>query len=83
MNPTTSGIYLHNKLYAICYAGKRRCVWCEVGNEVLCVRYIEVRQQISNPLTPELNPSTQRCLTRFLLGILLLELCVSLIYKYA
>jgi hypothetical protein len=25
-----------------------------------------------NPLTPELNPSTQRCLTRFLLGILLL-----------
>jgi hypothetical protein len=26
-----------------------------------------------NPLTPELNPSSQRCLTRFLLGILLLE----------
>jgi hypothetical protein len=27
-----------------------------------------------NPLTPELNPSAQRCLTRmFLLGILLLE----------
>jgi hypothetical protein len=26
-----------------------------------------------NPLTPDLNPSAQRCLTRFLLGILLLE----------
>jgi hypothetical protein len=33
-----------------------------------------------NPLTPELNPSAQRCLTRFLLGILLLELCISLTY---
>jgi hypothetical protein len=32
-----------------------------------------------NHLTPELNPSTQRCLTRFLLGILLLEPCISLI----
>jgi hypothetical protein len=30
------------------------------------------------PLTPELNPSTQRCLTRFLQGILLLELSISL-----
>jgi hypothetical protein len=33
-----------------------------------------------NPLTPELNPSVQRCLTRFLLGILLLEPCISFIY---
>jgi hypothetical protein len=33
-----------------------------------------------NTLTPELNPSAQRCLTRFLLGILLLEPCISLIY---
>jgi hypothetical protein len=33
-----------------------------------------------NPLTPELNPSAQRCLTGFLLGILLLEPCISLIY---
>jgi hypothetical protein len=33
-----------------------------------------------NSLTPELNPSAQRCLTRFLLGILLLEPCISLIY---
>jgi hypothetical protein len=31
-----------------------------------------------NPLTPELNPSAQRCLTRFLLGILLLERRISL-----
>jgi hypothetical protein len=32
-------------------------------------------------LTPELNPSAQRCLTRFfLLGILLLKPCISLIY---
>jgi hypothetical protein len=28
---------------------------------------------VFNPLTPELNSSAQRCLTRFLLGILLLE----------
>jgi hypothetical protein len=33
-----------------------------------------------NSLTPELNLSAQRCLTRFLLGILLLEPCISLIY---
>jgi hypothetical protein len=31
-------------------------------------------------LTPELKPSAQRCLTKFLLGILLLEQCISLIY---
>jgi hypothetical protein len=35
-----------------------------------------------NPLTPELNPYAQRCLTRFLLGILLLEPCISLIYAW-
>jgi hypothetical protein len=33
-----------------------------------------------NPLTPELNPPAQRCLTRFLLDILLLEPCISLMY---
>jgi hypothetical protein len=32
-----------------------------------------------NPSTPKLNPSAQRCLKRFLLGILLLETCISLI----
>jgi hypothetical protein len=35
-----------------------------------------------NPLTPELNPSAQRCLTWFLVGILLLEPCISLIYAW-
>jgi hypothetical protein len=35
---------------------------------------------VINPLTPELNPSAQRCLTRFLLGILLLEPYISLTY---
>jgi hypothetical protein len=35
---------------------------------------------IFNPLTPELNPSMHRCLMRFLLGILLLELCIFLMY---
>jgi hypothetical protein len=43
-------------------------------------RKIFVSRKILNPLTPELNPSAQRCLTRFLLGILLLEPCISLIY---
>jgi hypothetical protein len=33
-----------------------------------------------NPLISELNPSEQRCLTRFLLGILLLAPYISLIY---
>jgi hypothetical protein len=37
--------------------------------------------QYINPLTPELNPSAQRRLTKFLMGILLLEQCISL--KYA
>jgi hypothetical protein len=35
-----------------------------------------------NPLTPELNPSEQRYLTWFLLGILLLEPWISLIYAW-
>jgi hypothetical protein len=30
------------------------------------------------PLTPKLNPSAQRCLTIFLLGILLLEPSISI-----
>jgi hypothetical protein len=38
------------------------------------------RSTVFNPLTPELNPSAPRCLTRLLLGILLLESCISLIY---
>jgi hypothetical protein len=35
-----------------------------------------------NPLTPELNPSAQRYLTRFFTGVLLLELCISFIYAW-
>jgi hypothetical protein len=35
-----------------------------------------------NPLTPELNHSPQRCLTRISLGILLLEPSISLIYAW-
>jgi hypothetical protein len=35
-----------------------------------------------NTLTPELNPSAQRYLTGFLLGILLLEPCSSLMYAW-
>jgi hypothetical protein len=34
------------------------------------------------PLTPELNRSPQRCLTRFLPGILLLEQYISLTYAW-
>jgi hypothetical protein len=40
-----------------------------------------LHRTVLNPLTPELNHFAQRCLTRFfLLGILLLEPCISLIY---
>jgi hypothetical protein len=35
-----------------------------------------------NPLTPELNPSAQRCLTRFFTGYFDLEPCISLIYAW-
>jgi hypothetical protein len=35
-----------------------------------------------NPLTPELNPSAQRCLTRFVTRDFLLEPCISLIYAW-
>jgi hypothetical protein len=35
---------------------------------------------VINSLTPKLNPSAQRCLTRFFTGILLLEPCISVIY---
>jgi hypothetical protein len=34
---------------------------------------LTVGPTLVNPLTPELNPFAQRCLTRFLLEILLLE----------
>jgi hypothetical protein len=36
-------------------------------------------EMLFNPLTPELNPSAQRCLTKFFTGDFLLEPCISLI----
>jgi hypothetical protein len=58
-------------------------------NKVNCTRYTKYLYEILywifprtffiNPLTPELNPSAQRCL-RYLLGILLLEPYISIIY---
>jgi hypothetical protein len=44
------------------------------------IPYGEQEERDINPLTPELNPSAQRCLRYFLMGILLLEPCISLIY---
>jgi hypothetical protein len=42
--------------------------------------FSEQSSSLINPLTPKLNPSAQRYLTtRFLLEILLLETCISLI----
>jgi hypothetical protein len=37
------------------------------------VQHQDISSANINPLTPELNPSAQRYLMRFLLGILLLE----------
>jgi hypothetical protein len=53
------------------------CSCCEVRGKIACL----ICSQI-NHLTPELNPSAQRCSTRFLLGIFLLEPCISLIYAW-
>jgi hypothetical protein len=52
------------------------------GSSELSVQLCNVTLLLGNfnPLTPELNPSAQRRLTRFLMGILLLEPCISLIY---
>jgi hypothetical protein len=44
------------------------------------VQYSKMPPAEINPLTPELNTSAQRCLTRFLLGILLLELYILFMY---
>jgi hypothetical protein len=42
---------------------------------------LQIKSQF-NPLTPELNPSAQHWLTKFLMGIFLLEACISLIYAW-
>jgi hypothetical protein len=53
--------------YSILY---RLCWWRKINHE------------INNHLTPELNPSAQRCLPRFLLGILIFKgLTVRRLYK--
>jgi hypothetical protein len=48
----------------------------------MIVKKLIISSNIINPLTPELNPSAQRCLTRFFTGILLLEPFISLIYAW-
>jgi hypothetical protein len=58
-----------------------RAIWCDSGNLNLHFKILKSRSSVSfNPLTPELNPSAQRCLTIFLVGILLFVLCIYLIY---
>jgi hypothetical protein len=52
----------------------------EYSTELHNISTTQIVPLVLNPLTPELNPSSQRCLTRFLLGIFLLEQCISLIY---
>jgi hypothetical protein len=48
-------------------------------SEKSCFETIFIKITYRCPLTPKLNPSVQHCLTRFfLLGILLLEPCISL-----
>jgi hypothetical protein len=46
---------------------------------IACSQFLFCACQL-NPSTPELNPSAQRCLTRFLLGSLLLEPSILKIY---
>jgi hypothetical protein len=48
----------------------------------VCSRIQQASLWTFNSLTPELNPYAQRCLARFLLGILLLEPCISLKYAW-
>jgi hypothetical protein len=55
---------------------RRRSEWADGRKRVPW----NVRRHSINPLTPELNPFAQRCVASFLLGILLLEPCISLIY---
>jgi hypothetical protein len=50
-------------------------MWHSVKLLELAFQLMQAKSHL-NPLKPELNPSAQRCLTRFLLGILLLEPCI-------
>jgi hypothetical protein len=60
MVPTSICLYRTNKLTSV-------TVQSQKGKIIL--KWI-------NPSMPELNPSAQCCLTRFLMGILLLEPCI-------
>jgi hypothetical protein len=55
--------------------------WPDVPNQIPAIAH-QLNDRRLNPLTPELNLSAQRCLTRFLLGILLLEPRISLTYAW-
>jgi hypothetical protein len=60
-------------------------LWCTVNKTLNAKKYMLSNLNfchLLNPLTPELNPSAQRCLTRFLLRILLLEPYILLIYAW-
>jgi hypothetical protein len=45
----------------------------KVLQEVMMIMIVMMIIRILNPLTPKLNPSAQRCLPRFLLGILIFK----------
>jgi hypothetical protein len=52
-----------------CKMGRRAC---DAVVRYACVRhelYIRMLPRVLNPLTPELNPSAQRCLARFFTGL--------------
>jgi hypothetical protein len=48
--------------------------------QIYTLTLVQTHNAVFNPLTPELNTSVQRWLTRFFLEILFLEPCISLIY---
>jgi hypothetical protein len=52
----------------------------DTGWETLVSELTRSNIILLKPLTPELNPSAQRCLTRFFTGDVFLEQCISLIY---
>jgi hypothetical protein len=66
----------HSERIRISYVNWITCSW---GHRYYSsIDYLRASIAQFNPLTSELNPSEQRCLTRFLLGILLPEPCISL-----
>jgi hypothetical protein len=57
-----------------------RVYWCLCSENRVAI--IHTSCSDITPLTPELNPSAQRCLTRVFTGILFLQPCSSLIYAW-